>query len=176
MTASSLSFPPSYSFLLWWPSSSAAALLPKDNGEAKSEAAIKRPCLVYLFSVEITAGVLQIFLSSVLTPPTVIQMMRVKYPPRPLSPPTIFKTGTSHAAATCRLTLHSLNKQQKGYFPIHRELLDMIYVMPCQKAKRQKALTSFRTLWRLSALRFGAIFIPTCHVLLNGGRALVPSM
>lgn len=60
MTTSSLSFPLSLSFLLWWPSSSVAALLPKDRGEAKSEAAIKRPCLVYLFSAEITAGVLQI--------------------------------------------------------------------------------------------------------------------
>lgn len=132
MTTSPLSFPFSFSFIVWWPSSSASAPLPKDRGEANSEAAIKRPCLVYLFSAEITSGVLQIFLSSVPTPLTVIQMMRVKYPPQPLSP-TIFKTGPvkqgQHVDLFCIVWASS-----RRVFSKTQELLDMIYVTSCQKA------------------------------------------
>lgn len=48
---------------------SAVAHIPKDGREAKLEAAIKRPCLVYLFSAEITADILPILLSSEPSPP-----------------------------------------------------------------------------------------------------------
>lgn len=165
--------------LLWWPSSSAAAQLPADRREAKSKAAIKRPRLVYLFSAQITAASFRYFSVLRANSPDGNSDDACRTSPSNLFPPPLpkpLKGDQSREASVSTYFYKVWTSEQTGVFQETGaiELLDMLFFTKRGAKKPDDKSPDFiQNTSEIKCSPFCAIFIPTCHVLLNGGRALV---